>query len=214
MAGFPPDGPTVLLSSCDQSRSSLVGQCPVPSEPQQSPGPWLRVGSGSLTREECTDVQVYLLLNSMPDRASLPERLSFPPLTVAHSSPWPHCRPLPQMSPEAASFMQAWSAAGQAIPGPSSSWKGAVPFRRKTEQWPACRVCRVVPRVPTQPSCLPRDPPGALLPLPRATVLSKPQILGVSCSVSLFLNHQTNSPDLSYEKSHLVVMCLAFLLVG
>lgn len=132
MAGFPPDGPTVLLSSCDQSRLSLVGQCPVPSEPQQSPGPWLRVGSGSLTRGECTDVQVYLLLNSMPDRASLPERLSFPPLTVAHSSPWPHCRPLPQMSPEAASFMQAWSAAGQAIPGPSSSWKGAVPFRRKT----------------------------------------------------------------------------------
>lgn len=137
MTGFPRDGPTVLLSSCDQSRSSLVGQCPVPSEPQQSPaltspGPWLRVGSGLLMRGECTGIQVYLLLNFMPDCASLPERLSFMPLTVAHSSPWPHCRPLLRMSPEAASFTQAQSAAGQAIPGPSSSWKGAVPFRRTT----------------------------------------------------------------------------------
>ena len=53
LAGFPPDGPTVLLFSCDQSRSSLVGQGPVPFEPQQgpaltSPGPWLRAGSGLL----------------------------------------------------------------------------------------------------------------------------------------------------------------------
>lgn len=91
----------------------------------------LRLTAHPLMRGECTDIQVYLLLNFMPDCASLPERLSFMPLTVAHSSPWPHCRPLLRMSPEAASFTQAGSAAGQDIPGPSFSWKWAVPFRRK-----------------------------------------------------------------------------------